>query len=89
MLLPEQFVLCLFLSNDQLYCHEMFFSVSTTQHPYIFCTSQPHLRPRRMVRRIAKCGFGDRETFGGENTALNKVLFLICLSLQETTSIVL
>lgn len=31
-----------------------------------------------------RCGFRDRETFEGENTALNKVLFLICLSLQET-----
>lgn len=32
---------------------------------------------------IVRSGFRDRETFVGEK-ALNKVLFLICLSLQET-----
>lgn len=31
-----------------------------------------------------RCGSRELEMFGGENTALNRVLFLICLSLQET-----
>lgn len=34
-----------------------------------------------------RCDFISRETFGGENAALNKVRFLICVGLQETPQV--
>lgn len=72
------------LSNSllQLYCLEIsgfhFFSILRTQNlhfapHYHSCSVEKSYKHRKMWFQRS-----------GENTALNKVLFLICLSLQET-----
>lgn len=50
---------------------------------HTFCSTLSTLEQRNCTS-ITRCGFRERETFGGGNTALNKVLFLIYLRLQET-----
>lgn len=56
---------------------------SRTHSPHFLLHNITAVAPKNCAS-IVRCGFRERETFGGENTALNKVLFLICLSLQET-----
>lgn len=72
----------------QLYCLEAYrFSLIL----FNFKNSKSTFSTQRIIPAVVqkncagtvRCGFRDRETFGGENTTLNKVLFLICLSLQE------
>ncbi len=89
-LVTQCLVICCFLSNSlvQLGCilwkyyAFTFFSISRFQMHHLLQTAAVVVQQNCLS--IVRCGVRDRETFGGENTALNKVLFLICLSLQET-----